>query len=396
MNALEARYRRVLLEMRLHSKWEKNNAIPTGGGPTEAKPKKLKIEATPPILAVYNRFGHLMTGIPAIYLDRKRAADSNVFGGGPNNRPRTETMTSGAYEALQDSESPTNKIESQLSIGCTEKESDAAIGQQSIDSEALNAVSSSSIVKLKPTIDNPTFQSIKSQHSDATVTTISILPTTTPLVTSQLFASNDQLLLKNIGISNNNNNGSNSSSIHNNSWNGLQLVNHETLRAAELHQFQVKMMEQKIRHREAIFQKKILYWNALINSVSSRQSTIINTIMPPPPHTTNDADTQLPPPPYTTNDADTHINPSIATENDDAATVTIDDPKTNTAAATKISTAFVKPFTWNYRAGESSNEDDDYEEYQYLGDEEDNQQRLSSSSSSEHDDDDEDYDPNNE
>lgn len=62
-------------EMRILRKWERNNAIRTGGGPPLPKPSEVRIEATGAIAQVFDCYGHLMTG--RIPFDSDRPDDEN-------------------------------------------------------------------------------------------------------------------------------------------------------------------------------------------------------------------------------------------------------------------------------------------------------------------------------
>lgn len=61
--SLQMRYKQVMYQIRIYAKWEVQNAMATGGGPSVPKPKEIKIEVTGPLLEVKQHFGKLITGL---------------------------------------------------------------------------------------------------------------------------------------------------------------------------------------------------------------------------------------------------------------------------------------------------------------------------------------------
>lgn len=204
MESLEARYRRVLFELRLNAKWERANALGTGNGPVQPKPSKLKIAATGAIRELSDSIGHLITDQPS--------CDSTQI------RP-CETESASVYSAVE-----SVKIESeQLDVEEMEPEDVDPLD----DDYVISPSGSITIGKTTPQ---------RCRHEA-------------------------------------NQNGSGMDNwerrmrFEERKWTKQvhQMRIASDKRAAEAH-------EQRMRHREAIFQRKLIYWDLLI---ARRQSATI-------------------------------------------------------------------------------------------------------------------------
>lgn len=218
----------------------------TGDGPPQ---KRIKIEATAPIMAVF-----------------ESTQNENGGNSGDKLKPSTETVTSGANVATED------EIHSQHSIE---------------DANETNETGT------KHDMLSPT-------------SPVSTNATTTP-------QQHVEQRLKNLSNCKSNNSS--------NYWaKRSQSIDDEAMRAAELHQVKIASLKQQMRHREKIFRRKIIYWDALI--ARNKPDTIAT---------------------------DTATTPAKIVEPIMTA------PTPRPATATQI----VTPFNWNYKPTPTHDDDDD-------------------------------------
>lgn len=320
-SSLRNRYKRVLYEMRLHTKGQQMNS--NAGEPMLPKPKEVKIEPTGSILQVFHRFGHLLMPNAIRHVDsdgplflNNAIANSTVaeqdivendsidsvdddLHSTSNTSTAIATITSGAYVALMQNLTAENEfVPETVASNAAELISQFESSPPPIVTEAVPA---SNVAE------------IHSQFESSPP----------PIVTGAMFASNETDDQRERPSSNNH---SRIQSMESQFWKKrCEYMELKKQQANELHAM-----------RRSIYQRQLAFWDAAVANryAASAASSVGNVI------TTTNTDAFL-----TTSNTDVFLTttaPSVAIAERNITT--------NTEAIVDTSgppTAVIGPFTWN-------------------------------------------------
>lgn len=228
--SLQTRYKRVMFEMRMLKRWERQNTTRTGGGPPQPKPSEIKIEASGSVLEVFERFGHLMTG--RVPFDSDRPDDNE------NEDPNSEPIAA-VVESL-----PSQLTNTPTIITTT-------VNDDAID-DAIDDVPDD--VVLLPTLP----------------TAIDQRPTPPARKPRQYFATADQ---RRRPIDK-------SCTAQNEFWQErVRYIQNEQQQSAELHRMRIKILQEESAMRISVIKLKSEYWKASVAAIkaSNDKNTVATT-----------------------------------------------------------------------------------------------------------------------